>query len=383
MTPEQTRQTRFPAFNRSCALVKWARPFALALLGLVPMLLGAPATQAQAQPGPAMPESLAQSDQHDAVILIYHRFGENTIPSTNIRIEQFKEQLESLKNGGHHVLPLSEIIAAFKSGKALPEKAVAITIDDAYASFKTQGWPLLKDYGFPATLFVATDPVDQKLPGYLSWNDLRTLQAEGVTIGHHGAAHLHMVDEGVKAARADIDRASARFRAELGAIPSLFAWPYGEYSPALIRMAQERGFEAALAQYSGVAAMWDDPFALPRFPFNERYATPERFHLISNARALPVIDMIPKGPLLIEGDTNPPAYGFSLPYPVPGLSALACYPSHAKQAQIQQLGSRRVEVRIDRPFPAGRNRINCTLPGPDRRWYWLGKFIYVPGNPVD
>jgi hypothetical protein len=239
---------------------------------------------------------------------------------------------------------------------------------------------MLKARGFPATLFVATDPVDQGLPGYLTWDALRALADDGVAIGHHGAAHMHMVDEGVEAARADILRASDRFREELGAVPDLFAWPYGEYGPELETMLREMGFKGAVAQYSGVAAAWDNQFSLPRFPFNENYATEDRFRLIAPARALPISDVVPRGPIL-QPDSPAPAYGFSLMMDIPGLSALACYPSHSQQAQIENLGNRRIEVRIDKPFPPGRSRINCTLPGPEGRWFWLGKFFYVPGSP--
>ena len=49
-----------------------------------------------------------------------------------------------------------------------------------------------------------------------------------------------------------------------------------------------------------------------------------------------------------------------------------------KAARIEILAGRRVEIRFDEPFPEGRHRINCTLPGPDRRWYWFGKFFYAP-----
>ncbi len=330
------------------------------------------------RPGPATAEDLAARDRHDAVILIYHRFGEPDLPSTNIRTDQFAAQLAELAAGGYAVLPLETVVKAFADGTELPEKTVAITVDDAYRSFATTAWPLLRRYGFPVTLFVATDPVDEGYSRYLDWDAIRRLRDEGVAIGHHGAAHLHMIDAGLAAARADIARASERFRAELGAVPTLFAYPYGEYSRGLAELVHSMGFVAAMAQYSGVAAAGGDHYALPRFPLNAHYSTPSRFRLIVNARALPVTDIVPSDTILTP-QTNPPAYGFTLTTTVPGLSALACYPSHTRPAEITLLAGRRVEVRVDRPFPPGRGRINCTLPGGDRRWFWLGRFFYVPG----
>ncbi|MFQ5348386.1 MAG: polysaccharide deacetylase family protein, partial [Rhodothalassiaceae bacterium] len=172
----------------------------LTILGLVVLLY----------PAPVAAQDLATFDRHDAVILIYHRFGEPDLPSTNIRTEQFEAQLAELAAGDYSVLPLADIVRAFADGTPLPEKTVAITVDDAYRSFADTAWPLLRKYGFPATLFVATDPVDEGYSRYLDWETIRRLRAEGVTIGHHGAAHLHMIDAGPEAARADIARASAR-----------------------------------------------------------------------------------------------------------------------------------------------------------------------------
>lgn len=327
-------------------------------------------------PATAQPLSLAAYDRRDAVVLIYHRFGEDDIPSTNIRIDQFEEQLAELQAGDYHILPLEQVVKAFRDGTDLPARTVVLTVDDAYRSFADNAWPRLKALGWPVTLFVSTDAVDQGAARTLDWEAIRRLRDDGVAIGHHGAGHIHMIEEGVEAARADILRASQRFETELGAAPAILAWPYGEFSAALEAMARDLGFSAAMGQYSGVASAFDNQMSLPRFPFNESYATLSRLRLIANTRALPAESVIPADSLL-SADGNPPAYGFTLMATTPGLSALACYPSHGGQATVERLGERRIEIRVDKAFPKGRGRINCTLPGPDRRWFWRGRFFYV------
>ncbi len=78
----------------------------------------------------AVPASAADS----AVVLMYHRFGEDRYPSTSIRIEQFEAQLEHLQVNGYAVVPLADVAAAINDDAPLPDRAVAITIDDAYRS---------------------------------------------------------------------------------------------------------------------------------------------------------------------------------------------------------------------------------------------------------
>ena len=325
----------------------------------------------------------SMADDSSAVVLIYHRFGEDGYPSTNIRVEQLKTQIALLKSGGYHFMGVGDASEALRNDKKFPDRTIIITVDDAYKSFAEVGWPLLKAAGIPTTLFVSTDPVDQANSNYMSWDDIRTLQSEGVEIGHHTASHLHMVAAGVEASLKDIRRASARFEAELGAVPKMFAYPYGEYSSDLAAAVRAEGFEVAFAQYSGPAAPWQNQFALPRFPVNERYGDAERFKLISQTRALPIGDLIPTGPVLTDA-TNPPLLGFTIEEQINGLKAMACYPSHlGKAADLNFITARRLEVRFQKPFPKGRNRINCTLPARDGRWYWFGQFYLVPGGRLD
>ncbi|WP_417459626.1 polysaccharide deacetylase family protein [Kordiimonas sp.] len=326
--------------------------------------------------------SAAFADQ-SAAILLYHRFGEDDYPSTNVRLEQLDAQIKELKENGSNFLPLGEIVRRLKANEALPERTVAITVDDAYKSVADHAWPRLKRAGIPMTLFVSTEPVDSPSSNYMDWDDVRALHSDGVEIAHHTATHLHMIDAGLEAAMADVRTASARFEAELGFVPKLFAYPYGEYNTEIKTAIEKEGFTAAFAQVSGAAAAWSDAYSLPRFPVNERYGEMDRFRLIAGTMALPVSDVVPLEPLLTE-DRNPPLFGFTVDDSVRGLSALACYPSHlGKPAELLTLEGNRIEVRFKEPFPKGRNRINCTLPAGQGRWYWLGQFFYVPGGVLD
>ena len=127
---------------------------------------------------------MAEEEMRDsATVLMYHRFGESRYPSTNISVEQFEAHLAHLTAGNYTVLKLDDIIARLRAGELLPDRTVAITIDDAYQSVYNEAWPRLTEAGFPFTLFVASSPIDRELSAYMSWDQIRELQASGVTIG--------------------------------------------------------------------------------------------------------------------------------------------------------------------------------------------------------
>lgn len=317
------------------------------------------------------------ADRSAATIIMYHRFGEADYPSTNVRIEQFEAHIRELQSGPYSVLPLDQIVDAFRTGRALPKKTVAITIDDTYRSVYTEAWPRLKAAGLPFTLFAATDPIDQGLTNFMTWDQIREIRDGGGTIGHHTASHLHMVNASTERIWDELRKASERYKQELGEIPRVFAYPFGETSLAIRKIIMEAGFIAALGQHSGVAHAEADRFYLPRFPFNENFGSIDRLKLAVAALPLPVADVTPLDFVLID---NPPHFGFTVSPEITSLGRLNCFasPGGGGPAQITRLGERRIEVRIERAFPPGHARFNCTLPTRDGSWRWFGTQFYVP-----
>lgn len=322
-------------------------------------------------------EGGAQAAQ-SAVVFMYHRFGETAYPATNIRIEQFENHIAEIAKGKFTVKPLPEIVDALRTGKSLPDLTVGFSIDDAFRSVYTEAWPRLKKAGIPFTLFVATDPIDAGKPDYMSWDQINELAANGVTIGSQTASHLHMAGAGAKRNAADLAKSNARFKEKLGAIPKLIAYPYGEYGLAVRKASRDAGFKAGFGQHSGVLHGASEFYFLPRFAMNEAYGDTARFRLAARAMPLPVKDVVPSDPLL-GPDNNPPPFGFTVfGKAIKNISRLACYTAGQGKAKIERLGATRIEVRMLRPFPRGRTRINCTMPAGNQRWRWFGMQFYVP-----
>ncbi len=334
------------------------KKFVAAAIGLLTLLSGPPVAQA------------AES----AVIMMYHRFGESAHPATNIRLDQFDAHLEELQSGAYTVLSIPEILATLRAGRPLPERTVGITIDDAYLSVYTEAWPRLRRAGFPFTLFVATDAIDRKFASYMSWDQIRDLRDNGVTIGSQTASHLHMPANRDARNREDIRLSNERFQQELGAAPTLFAYPFGEASVSIQKIVQEAGFTDAFGQHSGALHTSSDRYYMPRFALNENFGDLKRFKLVANALPVPHTDLSPLNPTLTK---NPPLFGITLTKDAGQLSGLTCYAGDQGKLRMERLGPR-VEVRLARNLSAGRARINCTAPGPDGRWRWLGMLYYVP-----
>ena len=323
-----------------------------------------------------------------ANVFVYHRFGDNRYPSTDIAVATFAAQLQLLKDQDYTVLPLGEIVRRLRQGESLPERCAALTVDDAFESFWTGARPLLQRYGFPVTLFVATDTVGGD--SYLSWEQLRTLVAEGVEIGNHTASHPYLLDRKKaesrqaweKRIRRQILAAQVRIKKELGITPSLFAYPYGEYDPATEKIVSGLGFAAAVGQQSGVIAPWMDMFALPRFPMGGEYATLEGFREKLHMKPLPVRVVSPDTPVV--GAADPPVLVVDLGEAAKlDLRHLRCFVQGQGNADIEADREipGRFTVRAVSPLAGRRNKYTLTAPGRDgRSWYWFSQLWVFPGR---
>ena len=322
-----------------------------------------------------LPSLSAYAADH-AVILMYHRFGENDYPSTNIRLEQFDAHLEVLTSSNYNVMALADIIDRLQDGKPLPDRTVAITIDDAYLSVYTEALPRLKAYDFPATVFVATQPVDRNQQGYMSWDQLREIQNNKIDIGSQTRTHPHMHMITPEQVEEELRISNDRFIAELGIRPDLFAYPYGEYDLTVIEAVKKAGFIAAFGQNSGIMNGYDGYYELPRFAMNEQYGTLDRLELAINGLPLKVRHVTPADVVL---DENPPIYGFTMAPDMDAPTQLRCFNSIFGKLDVTTL-SQRAEIRLPGPLTGKRARINCTMPGPDGRWRWYGRQFLLPNN---
>lgn len=320
----------------------------------------------------------APADQEHAVVLLYHRVGEDRYPSTNVTEAQFRDHLEHLAAEGYHVAPLGELVRRLRAGESVPDGSVAITFDDAYASVGEVAHPLLAERDWPYTVFVSTGYIDGDYRGYLGWADMRRLARYGVRFGNHSRDHGHLFAprEGEEASawrervRADLEAARERLRAELDDAvhrnPALLAYPYGEYGAELAELAAELEF-VAFGQHSGVIGRHSDWQALPRFAMNERYAELEGFRDKVAARPMPVLASEPADP--VRSDDAPPALTLEIGATESALDRLSCFYGD-EVLTPERLDGQRVRVQGEAPLPRGRSRYNCTLPDGEGGHYW-------------
>ena len=307
------------------------------------------------------------------IFLMYHRFGENSYPTTNTTIKQLEQHIAELSSDHYNVLPMELIIKSIKEGTPLKDRTIGISIDDSYQSIYTTAWPRFQAANLPFTIFVSTAAVNFGSKNHLSWSQIREMKSAGVSIGHHTHSHIHMPSKSNFLNKKDLVLASSFFKKELGKVPKLFAYPYGEISLETIKLIKSMGFSSAFGQHSGVMTGLSDLFQIPRFAVNEKFGNINRLKIILNSLPFSITDQTPREHLVLK--INPPAIGFTLNQSMLNKDKLRCFISSEGNTSLERLGVRRVEVRIKNPLPRGRTRMNCTLPGKNGRWHWFGRMF--------
>lgn len=317
-----------------------------------------------------------------ANVFIYHRFDDSRFPSTNISGRDFQAHLEILQRQGFTVLTLGQIVDRIKSGESLPQRCAAISVDDAYRSFMTSGWPLLKSFGYPATLFVSTDLVGGG--DYLDWQELKTLRDAGVELGNHSASHAYLLDRRKEkdwqaVVEADIRRAQQAFASNLGFRPRLFAYPYGEFSPELVELVRQAGFDAAFGQQSGVLTPEQDLFRLPRFPMGGDYTGVGEFKEKLMMKHLPVRVVAPESSV-VEVE-NPPKLVFSLADGPYDRRTLRCYIPGQPDCRVTAVSGEDGLYEVQATGPLSGRRSKYTVTASESRgggWYWFSQLWVLP-----
>ena len=304
-------------------------------------------------------------------VFMYHRFGENKYPSTNVSEEQFFSHIEYILSNEVKVIKLEELIEDLDQDKKFNEKSVAFSVDDAYSSFYRIAWPIFRDYKIPVTLFVSTEIIDEKTNGYMSWEEIKTFIDEGGSVGQHTSSHLHMPLNSNSEIKEDILNSHKSWIKNIGFIPTLFAYPYGEASNEVIDILKEFDISHAFGQHSGVISSFDNQYYLPRFSLNERFGDIDRFQFAVDAYSLDIKDFLPGDMFLI--DNKKPSIEFSILNNLKA-NSIDCFSNPGgkwDKQEVINIKNSRVQIKLSEDYLKGRARLNCTTKVDDK-WYWFG-----------
>ena len=187
-------------------------------------------------------------------VLMYHDVGAVNTP-WSVSPEAFAVQMEYLAREGYRTISLEELQKEVDSPQETSEKRVVITFDDARQGVYQQAWPVLKKYGFTATLFVVPQwiegrgiPPEEAYSYFLTWDRLRELRDAGFSLGSHSFSHPNLAVLSPEMVLKELEQAENLLFQRLGLRPLHFAYPYGKCTPEVVQEVQRRYLTAVTTQ---------------------------------------------------------------------------------------------------------------------------------------
>lgn len=222
---------------------------------------------------PLKPAAIYAGNARAIPVLCYHQFtaGSQAKRRLEVAADNFERQMRYLSEGGYQVIPLKKMLSILQGNSAIPPKTVVLTIDDGYRSVYTYAYPILKKYGFSATLFVYTDFIGGAAA--LSWQQVKTMSDSGVIdVESHTKTHSSLsfdaqqesIAEHKKRIAVEIDTAARAIKKHVGHTPTILAYPYGDSSRYVVEYLATANYQLGATVTRGANRVYADPFLLQR-----------------------------------------------------------------------------------------------------------------------
>lgn len=213
-------------------------------------------------------------------ILMYHKIGDpppgSRLKSLWVSAREFRDQMTYLKVHGFTPVTFLDIAAHVDEGVPVPEKPVLITFDDGYRNNYENAFPVLREFGFKAVVFLVVntveaenawhDPATEARISMLTWAQIEDMRAAGIEFGSHTLNHPRLSRLDAAKAAHEIEESRRLLGKRFGRPPMSFAYPYGDGQDlsALQELVRKAGYRWAVSVHQGKADFKSAPFCLRR-----------------------------------------------------------------------------------------------------------------------
>jgi len=215
-------------------------------------------------------------------VMYYHSIGDTEL---SIPVDIFRRHMKYLKEKEFTTISLDKLAESIKLGNDIAPKSIVITFDDGFEDTYINAYPILKEFGFLATFFIAVDYVDKvrwgspltqrwvdgEEPGMvpfrmMSWAQIGDLSNNGMCIGAHTCSHPNLTEIPLEKVMQEVSDSKRILEERLRRPVTMFCYPRGLFNESIIEIVKQCGFEGACSTLLGANDQGVNPYALRRFP---------------------------------------------------------------------------------------------------------------------
>lgn len=211
-------------------------------------------------------------------VLMYHRVVESGELSrthwTCVDTQEFRRQLQLLDRWGFTTITFEDHRLYLAGDLNLPRRPVILTFDDGYDDVYTNAFPILKEFGMKAVVFVLgnreikknfwDEPLNLPTASLMGEQQIVELHAAGFEIGSHTMNHPLLSTLSEDEAWEEISRSRMVLEILVNSSVRTFCYPYGDVNGSIKKMVEDAGYTVACSVYSGPAAFGTEPLETRR-----------------------------------------------------------------------------------------------------------------------
>lgn len=215
--------------------------------------------------------------KNKAIVLMYHNIGtppkNAALKSLYVSPGMFRLQMWYLKTAGLKVVSMDDIIA-FMEEKRTGRRLVALTFDDGFQDFYDNAYPVLKEYGYPSTVFLVSNLIGrynlwdcERLnvkKQLMDWDTIMELKTNKVTFGSHTKTHPFLTKLSDKEMHDEIQNSRVELEKKLAMPVRFLCYPYGDYNAKVKELTAQAGYAGAVTTKRGLVCKTDNPLEIPR-----------------------------------------------------------------------------------------------------------------------
>ena len=205
---------------------------------------------------PDEPEEFVLNTSNKVSILGYHKFADTqSRDDMVISTKKFREQMQILKDAKIPVISMQEFLR-WRAGEInIPDPCVIITMDDGWLSVYSHAMPILKEFGYPFSVYIYKNYVN--LGGQsksLTYEQIAEIRKNGGEIGSHSVSHADLHGKKTSLSEeayqkwldSELGDSKAFIKENVGVDPDVFAYPYGKYNQQVVDTLHAKGYKAGL-----------------------------------------------------------------------------------------------------------------------------------------
>ncbi|MDX6611974.1 MAG: hypothetical protein QOD75_1160 [Blastocatellia bacterium] len=180
---------------------------------------------------------------------------------------RFARQMIWLKNAGFVFYPASELIAHYRQHGDFPENGITLTFDDGWQDNYTNAFPLLRQLGIKATIFIVPSVLGTQSTkalakgegprAHLTREQVQEMSSYGIEFGSHSLNHRLLHELSAAEVKVEVEEAKQQIE-ELTQKPCLtFAYPAGFFTDEAKKIIRGAGHTAAFTTTYGPGGQID------------------------------------------------------------------------------------------------------------------------------